>query len=150
MLKQTHYTGFYGRVLHFPKTRTGMPLAHRCTEGTACNMQGWWHEAMLLPPPSVSYPLTAGWRALDKESSSTFAAVSRLMSKCPSLTIQRQPKYLRTPQTPMLKSSSQQLIFPSRALLDISAQALSLLGSEKFKNTWSSIRKIEKMEINIY
>lgn len=50
----------------------------------------------------------------------------------------------------MLKSSSQQLIFPSRALLDILAQALSLLGSETFKNTWSSIRKIEKMEINIY
>ena len=47
----------------------------------------------------------------------------------------------------MLKSSSQQLIFPSRALLDILAQALSLLGSETFKNTWSSIRKIEKMEI---
>lgn len=59
----------------------------------------------------------------------------------------------------MLKSSSWQLIFLSKALLDISAQALSLdisaqalslLGSEKFKNTWPSIRKIEKMEINIY
>ena len=50
----------------------------------------------------------------------------------------------------MLKSSSRQLIFLSKALLDISAQALSLLGSDKFKNTWPSIRKIEKMEINIY